>query len=225
MELIDVFCGIGGFSAAIVTVERRSSTSETPWTIRFGVDHDDAMVRLWAANTGGEGILANLWTDVVAWPPDHPTLHVHLSPPCTTRPRTTTPDEGLDHLRHLGSTSLNGTPVEPRDRLHTRRAALVEALGVAPPSSTRRLRHSAASASSPAPPLIHRLHDFVRRVSVREAMAAAGLSLPAEHVKNTSLTRTSACVRSVDGPAYLETASHPLVWCDGWHDGAVLERA
>ena len=42
MELIDIFCGVGGFSAGSQLAETRPI---------LGVDSDDAVVRLWAANT------------------------------------------------------------------------------------------------------------------------------------------------------------------------------
>ena len=74
MELVDIFCGIGGFSAG-------ARGSATPI---LGVDNDDLMVRLWAANTKGHGKLATLWSDPVEWPPPHTRRHIHLSPPCTT---------------------------------------------------------------------------------------------------------------------------------------------
>ena len=54
----------------------------------------------------------------------------------------------------------------------------------------------------------------VQRVSVAEALAAAGLPLPAEHLKsNTSNRDGTPCMRSTQQPAFTVTASHPLIWC------------
>ena len=54
-----------------------------------------------------------------------------------------------------------------------------------------------------------------RRVSVADAFAAAGLPLPAEHLRSNTTNRDgSPCVRSVQQPAFCVTASHPLTWCN-----------
>ena len=54
-----------------------------------------------------------------------------------------------------------------------------------------------------------------RRVSVADAFAAAGLPLPAKHLRSNTTNRDgSPCVRSVQQPAFCVTASHPLTWCD-----------
>jgi hypothetical protein len=54
----------------------------------------------------------------------------------------------------------------------------------------------------------------VQRVSVADALAAAGLPLPAEHLKsNTSNRDGTPCMRSTQQPAFAVTASHPLIWC------------
>lgn len=81
----------------------------------------------------------------------------------------------------------------------------------------------------------------MRRVSVADAFAAAGVSLPAQFLKSNTTNRDGTpCVRSVRGngsaraasvapacptvprararqvqqPAFTITASHPLIWCD-----------
>ena len=54
----------------------------------------------------------------------------------------------------------------------------------------------------------------VQRVSVAEALAAAGLPLPSEYIKsNTSNRDGTPCMRSTQQPAFTVTASHPLIWC------------
>ena len=73
MEVVDVFCGVGGFSEG-------ASAHAMPI---LGVDNEDSMVRLWAANTKGRGLLAELWAEDVNWPVKNARLHIHMSPPCT----------------------------------------------------------------------------------------------------------------------------------------------
>eukprot|EP00966_Prymnesium_polylepis_P181863 4213143-Prymnesium_polylepis.1 len=58
MKLVDMFCGVGGFSAGAREFAKPV----------LGVDNDDVMVRLWAANTKGKGQLAELWRDHVELP-------------------------------------------------------------------------------------------------------------------------------------------------------------
>ena len=54
----------------------------------------------------------------------------------------------------------------------------------------------------------------MQRVSVAEALATAGLPLPAEYIKsNTSNRDGTPCMRSTQQPAFTVTASHPLIWC------------
>ena len=76
MKLVDMFCGVGGFSAGAREFAKPL----------LGVDNDDVMVRLWAANTKGKGQLAELWRDHVELPrPTDSTqesVHIHISPPC-----------------------------------------------------------------------------------------------------------------------------------------------
>ena len=97
MKLVDMFCGVGGFSAGARAFAKPV----------LGVDNDDVMVRLWAANTKGKGQLAELWRDHVELPrPTDSTqesVHIHISPPCTTlsRARRQKQDStcGVAHLR------------------------------------------------------------------------------------------------------------------------------
>jgi site-specific DNA-cytosine methylase len=64
MQVVDLFCGVGGFSAGVL---------ETGTPV-LGVDNDDLMVRLWAANTKGTGKLADLWQEVALIGCDGPSL-------------------------------------------------------------------------------------------------------------------------------------------------------
>lgn len=223
MDLVDLYCGVGGMSAGAM---------ECGCNIHTGVDYDDAVLRLWAGNTGGKPCIANLWRDAVSLPPPRRDLHVHLSPPCTelSNARSHTSAHGiqvgldgirraLDFIlqRQYTSWSLENvsTPAV--------RKALQKYVDVAPqlvaytnidaadfgvPTTRRRL-----IAGPPA--LIHRLRETpAHRVSVAEAFRAAGIALPASYIKNNTRSRNGCpCIRSVHGPAHTATASHPLTWC------------
>ena len=74
MEVVDAFCGLGGFSAGAMAAGCR---------VVLGVDSDPVPLRHWAANTGGRAVCATIGTDAVDWPEARPGLHVHFSPACT----------------------------------------------------------------------------------------------------------------------------------------------
>ena len=74
MEVVDAFCGAGGFSAGAMAAGCR---------VLMGIDSDAVPLKLWAANTGGRAVHACLGRDDVDWPEARPDLHVHLSPACT----------------------------------------------------------------------------------------------------------------------------------------------
>ena len=74
MEVVDAFCGAGGFSAGAMAAGCRVS---------MGIDSDPVPLKLWAANTGGRAVCATIGRDAVEWPEARPGLHVHLSPACT----------------------------------------------------------------------------------------------------------------------------------------------
>ena len=74
MDVVDAFCGAGGFSAGAMAVGCRVTT---------GVDRDSVPLKLWAANTGGRAVNATIGRDPVPWPDARPGLHVHFSPECT----------------------------------------------------------------------------------------------------------------------------------------------
>lgn len=222
MEVVDVFCGIGGFSAG-------ARGSATPI---LGVDNDDLMVRLWAANTKGHGKLANLWSDPVEWPPPHARTHIHMSPPCTTLSKaqrnTQCVSHGLkylyDSLAFVCRTQCRSWSMETvstpsvRDCLIKFKEdnptfemnwTLVDAADYGCPST--RLRIIAGN-----PDLVHQLRQIpVCRISVSDAFRMAGVErLPAEFIKNNTKTRSGRpCVRHVSKACHTQTASHPLMWC------------
>ena len=74
MEVVDAFCGAGGFSAGAMVAGCR---------VTMGIDSDPVPLKLWAANTGGRAVCATIGRDAVEWPEARPGLHVHLSPACT----------------------------------------------------------------------------------------------------------------------------------------------
>jgi site-specific DNA-cytosine methylase len=171
--------------------------------------------------------------DAVDLPDAAADLHVHLSPPCTSLSKAragsasaTSVAAALDAVRRcvqlvldkgFASWSLENvaTPavvacVAELARQHPDRVAhlTLDAADYGVGSNRVRL-----IASTPA--VIRALKEMpVQRVSVAEALAAAGLSLPAEYLKsNTSNRDGTPCVRSTQQPTFTITASHPLIWC------------
>ena len=228
MEVVDVYCGIGGFSAGAM---------QANCTPIAGYDSDDCVLRLWASNTGGKGFVATLWTDRVRIPPPRPNLHIHLSPPCTTmsnaRRKTCDSASDADAIRHAiefvlkhryKSWSLENVSTPTVRALidefvdstpHLIAYTTVDAADFGVPTTRRRL--------IAGPPLIirHLRETPVTRMSVAEAFNLAGVAIPAQHIRNSTRTRDgSACVRSVQGPAHTQTASHPLTWCKA--DGSTV---
>ena len=225
MQVIDAFCGAGGFSAGAMAAGCR---------VLMGIDHDAVPLKLWAANTGGRAVHACLGRDDVDWPEPRPDLHVHLSPACTqlsrARAGSASPrdvDAALQMVRwclelvvergyHSWSLENVATPAVVQ---------LVKAVAARHPSAVAFATVDAAdygSASSrlrliaSTPATIRRLKEQpTLRVSVADALASAGLPLPAGHLRSNTVSRNgSPCVRSVQQPAFCVTASHPLTWCD-----------
>ena len=225
MEVVDAFCGAGGFSAGAMVARCR---------VTMGIDSDPVPLKLWAANTGGRAVCATIGRDAVEWPEARPGLHVHLSPACThlSKARAGSASQGdvegalrmvrwcLELVVDKGYSSWSlenvSTPAVVRlvDEVASRHPSAVAYTTVDAAdygSASSRLR---LIASTPA--TIRRLKEQpTRRVSVADAFAAAGLPLPAEHLRSNTTNRDgSPCVRSVQQPAFCVTASHPLTWCD-----------
>ena len=160
-------------------------------------------------------------------------MHVHLSPPCTSLSKAragsasaTSVAAALDAVRWCvqlvldkgyASWSLENvaTPavvacVAELARQHPDRVALLTLDAADYGVGSNRVR---LIASTPA--VIRALKEMpVQRVSVADALAAAGLPLPAEYIKsNTSNRDGTPCMRSTQQPAFTVTASHPLIWC------------
>ena len=223
---VDLFCGVGGFAAGA-----RAFCKPV-----LGVDNDDQMVRLWAANTKSRGQLANLWGDAVKFPGGNSRgegVHVHMSPPCTTlsRARVSTAEaaaHGISYLRqslefilernHTSwSVETVSTPSvqECLRRFRAEHAlfefgwTVVDAADYGCPST--RVRIIVGNLR-----LIHNLREIpVTRVSVADAFRSSGLTVPpADYIKNNTRTRANKpCLRHVSQSSHTQTASHPLMWC------------
>ena len=215
MRLVDAYCGTGGWSAGAI------AAGCTPV---LGIDCDHTPLQLWAANCApaGRAACATLGTDEpVDWPAAAPDVHVHLSPPCTSLSKARAGSASASSVaaaleavrwcvqlvleRGYASWSLENvaTPavlacVAELARLHPVRVAYVvlDAADYGVPSNRVRLIAS-------TPEVVRALKEMpVRRVSVADAFAAAGLPLPAQFLKSNTTNRDgSPCVRSVRPPA------------------------
>ena len=226
MQVVDLFCGLGGFSAGAMAAGA---------TVVVGVDHDSVPLKLWAANTpGSKAVIASLGPggDTVELPPPSSMLHVHVSPPCTdlssARAGKASVERGVQLLRwaldlvlergdHSWSLENVSTP--------TTRAVLAE-YRAQHPERVAFATLDAADFGAPqtrtrliaAPPrLIKLLLEIpsARRLCVRDAFSKHGLPVPASHFKNQTHGRNgSPCVRSVEELSFTVCASHALTWCD-----------
>ena len=224
MQVCDLFCGLGGFSAGAI---------EAGAEVILGVDRDSVPLKLWAANVpGGRAKLATLGVDcTIDLPPPSPSLHIHSSPPCTDL----SPARGgnvpaadveaglhmirwaLDLVIERGdfSWSLENVSV-PRTRevLAEYAARFPELIGWTTLDAAEfgaaqtRIRLIAGP-----PRLIAVLLEMpsARRVSVREVFETRGLELPATHFKNQTRNRNgNPCLRSVENQSFTVCASHAL---------------
>ena len=226
MRVIDAYCGAGGWSAGAV------AAGCTPV---LGIDSDAAPLKLWAKNCSpaGRAACVTIGVDAVDWLEAGPDVHVHLSPPCTQLSKAragsasaTSVAAALDAVRWCvqlvidkGYTSWSmenvATPavvacVAQLARMYPDRVAHITLDAADYGVGSNRVRLIASTPSA-----IRALKEMpVVRVSVAEALAAAGLPLPAEYIKsNTSNRNGTPCMRSVQQPAFAVTASHPLIWC------------
>ena len=226
MEVADFYCGAGGLSAGAILSGNK---------VRVGVDMDSTALRHWAANTSGRAECVEIVPGEgknLPWPTPTPRTHVHLSPPCTmlSKARAQTTEEersgGLDELRwcieevlRRGYTSFSvenvSTPltVDVAKEMRSKHCGrldflILDAAEYGSPSDRTRLIVS-------TPAIVKHLKEVpVKRVSVRQAFEAEGLTLPATHIKNNTRARDgSPCVRSVEQSSQTVVGSHPLTWC------------
>jgi site-specific DNA-cytosine methylase len=232
MQVVDLFCGLGGFSAGAI---------DAGATVILGADKDSVPLKLWAANVpGGRAKLATLGKDggAIELPPPSPSIHVHLSPPCTdlsparngsvhsaaaadveggVRMLRWALDVVLERGDHSWSLENVSTP--------TTRAVLTEyadrfpgRVGFATLDAAEFGAAQTRTRLIAAPPkLIELLQEMpsARRISVREAFANDGIEVPTTHFKNQTRNRDgTACVRSVEEQSFTVCASHGLTWCD-----------
>ena len=211
MRLIDAFCGTGGWSSGAIAAGVQPV---------LGIDCDHTPLQLWAANCApaGRATCATLGTDEpVEWPAAEPDIHIHLSPPCTSLSKARAGSApaasvaaALDAVRwcvelvlerKYTSWSLENVAVpsvvacvRELASAHPARVAYVVLDAADNGVSSNRVRLIAST-----PEVIRALKEMpVRRVSVADAFAAAGLPLPADFIKsNTSNRDGTPCVRSV----------------------------
>ena len=227
MKVVDLFAGLGGFSAGALAAGAE---------VILGVDHDPVPLKLWSANVpGSRAVLTSLGPsgDTVSLPPPSQHLHVHASTPCTdlspARGRSATPADvasGVCMLRwaldlvlergdHSWSLENVSTPktrevlADYATRFPEKVAfATLDAADFGSPQTRIRL-----IAGPPA--LVKLLQEMPssRRVSVREAFASSGLDVPALYVKNQTRGRDGEpCRRSVEEQSFTICASHALTW-------------
>ena len=225
MQVVDLYCGLGGFSAGAIDAGAE---------VVLGVDSDSVPLKLWGANVpGGQGRLLNLGEDdgvQTVLPSPTPSLHIHASPPCTDFSLARNGaggEEGAQLLRwtidlvlrrgdHSWSIENVSTPAtravlsEYVDRFPNKVAfATLDAAEFG--AAQTRIRLIAGP-----PGLIKHLQEMpsARRVSVRDEFEKSGLDLPATHFKNQTRNRDGTpCVRSVEEQSFTVCASHALTWC------------
>jgi site-specific DNA-cytosine methylase len=224
--VIDVFCGVGGFSAGGKAVG---------CNVVLGIDCEDSVLRLWAANTGGRGVMATLWEENIEWPRPCSDVHIHMSPPCTNLSKARAGATDIDDDVKAGVNCIQ----QALDLILSQGYQYWSLENVSTPD-TRAILQTYVDANSDKvayttvdcadyscctnrvrliagpPTIIKRLREMpVKRLSVADAFAAAGQKLPAQYIRNSTRSRSGKpCIRSVHGAAHTQTASHPLTWCE-----------
>ena len=229
--MVDVFCGIGGFS---------SGAMDAGCSIELGVENQSLILRSWAANTTGRAVCATVGADEIPWPKAAPDLFVHLSPPCTAlskaragRASSVEMEGGLEMVRFsldlVIEKGYSNWSLENVSTCQTR--GLLEEYATKHPTQIAYTTIDAADYGTPqnrsrliasTPATIKLLREQpVRRLTIADAFAAAGRPLPATHIKsNTSNRDGSPCIRSAHEQAFTLTASHPLTWAN--RDGSTI---
>lgn len=227
MRVVDLFAGLGGMSQGALLAGAK---------VIEVYDNNQVPLKLLAANI--PGVKVNLTTlgpngDPIDLPTPSEDLHVHASTPCTelspakcnaTQSDVSTGlsmlewtlDLFLDRGDHSWSIENVSTPTT-RGVLASYKNrfpglvdfATLDAADFGAPQTRVRL-------IAGPPQLMKRLQEMpsARRVSVREAFAAAGADVPAEAFKNQTRNRDGTpCLRTVEEQAFTVCASHALTWC------------
>lgn len=227
MRVIDLFAGLGGMSQGALAAGAE---------VIEVYDNDPVPLKLLGANVPGVKVrLAKLGPagDAIELPAPAPDLHVHASTPCTelSPAKYNATKSGvaagvgmlqwaldlfLKRGEHSWSIENVSTPTtrkvldEYKRRFPTRvDFASLDAADFGAPQTRIRL-------IAGPPHLIKQLQQMpsARRLSVREALAAARLEVPAEAFKNQTRNRDGTpCLRSVEEQSFTICASHALTWC------------
>ena len=229
MEVVDLFAGLGGFSAGALAAGA---------TVVLGVDSDPVPLKLWGANVpGGRASLAKLGPDgdAVELPPPSASLHVHASTPCTdfsaargSNVPAADVDRGVQMLQWaLDLVLARGDASWSLENVSTPTTrATLDDYAARFPDKVAFASLDAAEFGSPQtrtrliagpPRLIKTLQEMpsARRLSVRDAFSAHGLELPAPAFKNQTRNRDGTpCRRTVEEQSFTVCASHALTWTD-----------
>ena len=229
MRVVDLFAGLGGFSAGAVAAGAR---------VELVVDNDHVPLKLLAANVPDAKVkLATLGphgSSIDFLPETAPDLHLHASSPCTelssARMNATTADidSGLAMLKWCLDLMLargdyswsleNVSTIQTRALLqeyaekYPRHVSYATLDAVDFGAAQTRLRLIAGP-----PSLIDALKEMpaARRVSVREAFENRGRELASTHFKNQTRARGGGpSTRSCEDQAFTVCASHALTWCN-----------
>ena len=220
MKVVDVYCGIGGFSAGALLADHE---------VVLGIDNCPNVLKCFAANTKADARCLTLPATVV-WPTGND-MHFHFSPPCTALSRARAGQAsaeqvgyGLAHVKwalnsvieeNFKSFSLETVSV-PATR------ALIQTFKERFPSTIEFDTFECADFGVPQtrkrifvgrPEMIKRLQSVPvsARVSVRDVFT----ELPANFFKNTTVQRGGkGCIRSVEEPGFTVCGARSLSWCD-----------
>jgi site-specific DNA-cytosine methylase len=231
MELIDLFCGGGTFSAGFVAAGGRAVA---------GVDNDEHALAVYRANFANAVVCCRrLPLDFgqlkQRLPPLGAQTHIHLSPPCTaisSARRQPTNDQREDGLHLLAwsielvlHARLGSWSIEDVDVRESR--AVAEHYRSLHPDRVEFVTLDASSFGAPqrrtrlyiVPPdmkdaLVQEANEGAS-TTIRQAFEREATPLPSNHVRATAYTSSSSrCVRTVEEKAFTVVASRAGSFCD-----------
>jgi hypothetical protein len=238
MELIDLFCGGGTFSAGFVSSGGKAVA---------GLDCDEHALEVYRANFADATVCCRrlpLPLDDLRrrLPPLGINTHMHLSPPCTAissarrHPTDNQRQDGLillawsiELVLHLQPASWSVEDVDVRES-----RAVAEHYRSLHPTRVEFVTLDASSFGAPqrrtrlyvVPPemkdlLVQRANEGAS-TTVRQAFEYEGVPLPSNHVRATAYRSSSSrCVRTVDEKAFTVVASRAGGFCDATGDKLV----